>query len=364
MIREVVPHKATSPGCLTLLRAPGRRLTKLITRTDIIEYDRAALFLVGAVRIDGIDDLPGLLLDLAACPDTCVIRAALRRPTAPTSQIRRALHDHGDVEGRFREVPRSWVMVDVEPDRCPVDPTDPMLVGGWLRRRLPKPFQMARCVVQLSSGAGVKPGARAHLWFVLDRPLTNAELDWLLGCVDGVDAATFRAAQVHYVAAPIFAGVDDPCTQGRIEILPGLSEVAVPELAPEPARRAFRPGASGAFRPGAPAPGGARTYVAQPLGIGAGAPQARQYMLACIRALALAPFGQGRATCTRVALRLYSMAQAGLLDPDDVTARLKGTMVQAQGWSPDEATRGRTLADVNRQLQWAWDHAEPRGLKP
>ena len=40
-------------------------------------------------------------------------------------------------------------MIDLEPAACPVDPTDPKLVGGWLRRRLPKPFQMARAVVQL-----------------------------------------------------------------------------------------------------------------------------------------------------------------------------------------------------------------------
>ena len=47
------------------------------------------------------------------------------------------------------------------------------------------PFQVARAVVQLSSGAGIKPGARAHLWFMLDRPLVNAKLVRLLGDVAG-----------------------------------------------------------------------------------------------------------------------------------------------------------------------------------
>jgi hypothetical protein len=363
VIRYIMPWQATGPLDLTLLRAPGRRLTKLITSAGIIDYDQVALFAVDAIRFDSIDDVPELLLDLADRHDTCVVRAVVKDPLQPFAQIRRLLHDHGEIGGRFREVARQWVMIDLEPNACPVDPTDPMLVGGWLRRRLPKPFQMARCVVQLSSGAGIKPGARAHVWFVLDRPLVNAELDRLLGSVDGLDTSTFRAVQIHYTASPQFDGVDDPCVQGRIAVLPGYAEVRVPELAPERPRQAFSPTGS---------PAGARAfalveahaYVPPVRGLGSEAPRARQYMLACIRGLAGAPFGHGRDTCMRVALRLYGMAKAGLLDPADITARLKGTMVQAQGWSPDEVTRGRTLADVNRQLQWAWDHAEPRDLKP
>ena len=247
-------------------------------------------------------------------------------------------------------------MVDLEPVACPVDPADPMLVGGWLRRRLPKSFQPARAVVQLSSGAGIKPGARAHLWFVLDRPLVRAELDRLLGGVDGVDSATFRAIQVHYTSSPVFDGIDDPCLEGRIAVLPGYAEVAVPELAPEPGR------IRQAYTPGFASGGGAPSYIPPERGLRFKATRPEKYMLACVQALAAAPFGRGRDTCTRVALRLYSLAKGGLLDPADVTARLKGAMVHAQGWSPDQVTRGRTLADVSRQLQWAWDHAEPRGL--
>ena len=356
MIREVVPHKAGGPLDLTILRAPGRRLTKRVTADGVEPAETPALFEVDAVGIDGIDDLPLLLQDLADRRDTVIIRAVLKAPIDPHSQIRRQLRDHGTIEGRFAEAARDWVMIDLEPSTCPVDPTDPTLVGGWLRRRLPAPFQMARAVVQLSSSAGLKIGARAHLWFLLDRPLVRDELDRLLGGVDGLDPSTLRPVQIHYTAAPIFDGVDDPCIWGRIAILPGYAEVRVPALAPEPARRARTPGGL--------SPAGARACSVPGRGIRSSAPQARRYMLACIRALAGAPFGQGRDTCMRVALRLYGLAQAGLLDPADVTARLKGTMVQAQGWSPDEVTRGRTLADVNRQLQWAWDHAEPRGLKP
>lgn len=85
--------------------------------------------------------------------------------------------------------------------------------------------------------------------------------------------------------------------------------------------------------------------------------------MAAIKAVAEAGHGQGRDTCMSVSLRLYGLCKAGLLDPVDVTARLKGAMLH-QGWDRDETRRGRTLADVNRQLAWAWHHAEPRGFGP
>ena len=73
----------------------------------------------------------------------------------------------------------------------------------------------------------------------------------------------------------------------------------------------------------------------------------RAYMAACLRALGDAPTGQGRATCTSVALRLYGLCKAGRLDPADVTGRIKRVMID-RGWDPDEAARGMTLADINR----------------
>ena len=125
MIRYVIPWKATDPGDVTLLRAPLRWLTKLVTPDSVDPAEKPALFAVDACRIDGIDDIPTLLLDRAGRRDTCVIRGVLKSPLDPHSQIRRQLRDHGTIEGRFAEVARSWVMVDLEPAICPVDPTDP-----------------------------------------------------------------------------------------------------------------------------------------------------------------------------------------------------------------------------------------------
>jgi hypothetical protein len=341
MIRFVMPWRATGPGDVTLLTARGHRLSKLITPEQIIEYDNPALFSVGARRLERIEDIAELLLELAEATSTCIIRATLRRPIESYAEIRRWLHDRGKAEASFVATPRAWVMVDIEPEIAPawIDPTDPVLVGGWLRRQLPGPFRMARCVVQLSSSAGVKAGLRAHLWFWLDRGLGRLELERLLAGVDGLDPATLRDVQIHYVAAPVFVGVDDPVFE-RIAILPGYEEVKVPALMPASTRPALA-----RARPVAPRP-------FAPSSCGGFLGSAERYAEACLRRLALAPDGQRHNACLRVACRLLAIARAGQLDPVAVGARIIAVMLG----------RGLERAEVDSILNWAWQRVGPEEL--
>jgi hypothetical protein len=342
MISFVMPWLATGPGDVTLLTARGQRLTKKITPEQIIEYDNPALFSVDARRLDRIEDIAELLLELAEATSTCIIRATLRRPLESYAEIRRWLHDRGKAEAWFVATPRAWVMVDIEPDTAPawIDSTDPVLVGGWLRRQLPGPFRMARCVVQLSSGAGIKAGLRAHLWFWLDRALGRLELERLLAGVDGLDPATLRDVQVHYVAAPVFVGVDDPVVE-RIAILPGYAEVKVPDLMPASTRPALACARPVARRPFAP-----------PSSRGGFLGSAERYAEACLRRLALAPEGQRHHACLRVACRLLAIARAGQLDPVAVGARIIAVMLG----------RGLDRAEIDSILNWAWQRVGPEEL--
>ena len=210
-----MPWKATGPGDVTILRAPGRRLTKLITEAGVVEYEGAAAFEPEARRIDCVEDLAELLEDLTPRADSCVIRAALKPEFADRPKVLRRSRDRPGVEARFVEVPRIWAMIDVEHLPNPgIDPTDPVLVGGAVRMHLPPPFRVVRCVSQLAARPGLDDGLRCHLWFVFDRPLVRAELvRWLKG-VQGVDLQVFVPVQPHYTAAPIFDGVDDRCHEG------------------------------------------------------------------------------------------------------------------------------------------------------
>jgi hypothetical protein len=340
MIRPNMPWKATGPGAVTILRAPGRRLTKLVTESGVVGYEGAAAFEPEAVRIEDLEDILDLLTDLTGRSDSCVIRGVLKPEFADRPKVLRRSRDRPGVQAGFVEVPRIWAMIDVEHLPNPgIDPTDPVLVGGAVRKHLPPPFRVARCVSQLSSQAGLEAGLRCHLWFVFDRPLVRAELvRWLKG-VAGVDLQVFVPVQPHYTAAPIFDGRDDPCTDGRLAILPGYAEVEVPDLPdPERPRVVFSPAEH-------------RPYAAPNRGLGFKATRSEKYMLKCVRGVAEAPVGARHPTIVRVAACLYGLAKAGSLDPRDVEARILGAV--------QLSTFDRDVEEVYSALRWAWEHAEP-----
>jgi hypothetical protein len=116
-----------------------------------------------------------------------------------------------------------------------------MEAGLFLRDLLPEPFRDAACVVQGTSGCGVKPDLRYRLWFVLDRPLHGHEVAaWTAS--PHLDPATLRPVEPIYTARPMFVGLADPLPQ-RLGRLPGLTEaVEVPEVLPQVEHGAARLG--------------------------------------------------------------------------------------------------------------------------
>jgi hypothetical protein len=75
---------------------------------------------------------------------------------------------------------------------------------------LPEEFQNAACVFQWSSSMAIKAGIRVHLWFWLDRPVSDGEAKaWLASAP--IDAAIYDPVQVHITANPaVDEGVEDP----------------------------------------------------------------------------------------------------------------------------------------------------------
>jgi hypothetical protein len=152
--------------------------------------------------------------------------------------------------------------------------------------------------------------------------------------------------QPHYVARPILAeGFGDPVPVRSI-VLPGeVDTVAVPDLSEpvraEPVRQ--RP-TSGSF--GSAGPPGTYRF----------ARGSERYLRLVVDGVRRAPKGQGRQALMSAALRLYGAAKAGRVDPVRATALLKKSMLD-RGWDADDTRRGMTMADINRQLEWAWEHA-------
>ena len=335
---------------VTILTGRGRA-AKLITPGGIDSYAAGRWFAVTTVEVRGIAELASVLRQLERAPYSFIIRAKLIEGLDPKC-VRRLLHaDQASGEGPYFEpCPRRWVGLDFDGLDLPigVSAVDLDAVAALAVARLPEPLRPASCWAQLTSSAGLKQGGRVRLFYWLDRAVRRAELKRWLGDVLGLDFATLNDVTPNYVAKPIFIGVQDPVTIRSKVIAGAVDAVAVPDLPePKPARPRARPATFGGFV-------GARPRGAPSFSSGGSEP----YLRIVVDGVRHAPAGQGRQALTSAALRLYGAARAGRVDRNRATALLKRAMLD-RGWSADETTRGMTLGDVSRLLDWCWEHSEP-----
>jgi hypothetical protein len=207
----------------------------------IASYGDAALYRVAFLPAPALAELHTALGRLSRYPRAFVIRGE-PLPETNLARCRRLLHPHREDDGSitpatFREAPRRWLAIDW--DSLPVPDglewrNDPHGTARHLALLLPPEFAGCGCVVQATSGAGVKPGMRVRSWYLLDRPVTDAEATrWL--CRTPVDRSLYRAVQPHYTAAPVLRDVPEPMPW-RLCLAPGARERVPVPLLPEPER--------------------------------------------------------------------------------------------------------------------------------
>ena len=138
-------------------------------------------------------------------------------PKAPVG--RRAIYpDKKKGPAGLEVVPRQWVGFDWDSVGLPEDVDallNPEAIPPIIMKRLPPPFRVADCVVQISASAGVKPGARARTWHLLDRPLTGTDLKlWCKPAIERhlLDPVTLVETQPHYLSITVEGG-HDPCPE-------------------------------------------------------------------------------------------------------------------------------------------------------
>ena len=158
-------------------------------------------------------------------------------------------------------------------------------------------------------------------------------------------ASTCRCScrvQPHYTAAPIFDGVDDPCIDGRLALLPGYAEVAVPDLPdPERPRAVFAPAEHRALRGAARAAWASRR------------PGPRSTCSSACAGVAEAPAGERHPT-------IVARRRAPVRAREGGFARSPRRRGPDQGRRPAEHGFDREdPEEVDAALRWAWEHAEP-----
>ncbi|MGH7074017.1 MAG: hypothetical protein ACREFD_07435 [Stellaceae bacterium] len=228
--------------CATKMWAPS-----LGDRPMCLNFSAGRYFYCEPYPVSGIYELGKVLFKLERRPDICVIRGFPAPGVDLSQQVRRMKRP--DSKGKTWFVERAgqpWVLLDIDKKPVPpeIDPVrDPKAAMSYLVENCVPPYlRDVTFVGQWSSSTGMKgPGLlSAHLWFWLDRPMTEVELktwyfadSWLRDHEHHIDPTLFRLVQIHYTAAPIFEGVTDPLPR-RTGIKKGAKDVAslpIPEHA-------------------------------------------------------------------------------------------------------------------------------------
>lgn len=225
----LVGRHVVNSTTLTVLRScTGKPLTKRLeagadgsivkVQADIPRY-----FIASRVAVEGFEGLARVLTWLAGESDRFVIRGEPAPGTDLRYPVRRLKYADSKSPATFRSVPTGvrWVCLDFDhvpfPKGDVIDPVNaPATALLFLSFLLPEEFHDVSFWSQFSSGAGLDgwQTLSAHLWFLLDQPVTDDELQgWALEHPNApVDRCLFRPIQPHFTASPIIgAGVADPC---------------------------------------------------------------------------------------------------------------------------------------------------------
>jgi len=214
--------RTQAPASIVLLRSArgafcGKTFTASTTAPEGFTEQRPEPGLKWHPTVASFGDLPrlqALLLAAAKLGDAVVIRGALSRDLTDEEQaagIYRRLVDGGFANGLWVPCARTWVALDLDGSKVPENvAADPWV---WLAEHLPEPFKQASFVWNRTASSGIKPGFRGRLFFILDEPVTDAQLrawtrtapEWMK-----LDDSLFSANQPHYIASPRFEGLHDP----------------------------------------------------------------------------------------------------------------------------------------------------------
>lgn len=209
-----------------LTTANGKRASKLWTKETIKSYDAGIFFSHRVEPVANIRELSALLTSIEGDPRTLIVRGTLKPVTELKAAVYRRQHRDEPVLSRnglrrvneaFDDLPKNFCLIDV--DRFVPDGVDPLAepvqaIEQYIYRHLPSEFHGCSYHWQLSSSAGApgKAGVlKAHIWFWLRTAYTSAQLrEWAKGLNKVFDETLFQRVQVHYTAAPVFDGVEDP----------------------------------------------------------------------------------------------------------------------------------------------------------
>lgn len=303
-----------SATTITIAQAIGRKLTKTMRSGGVVRgCDETKHFDFHHHDFGDLWGLNSLVADLLSRPDCAVVRGGILDPSR-TRRVRRLLHRDtktGDAP-TLTDAHRAYVKLDADGIPAPdgINLHDLVACGNAARAMMPPAFHSVACIVQATAGHTFKPGLRLRLSFMLSRPMTGADCQRWLRDVPGIDPSTLRAAQLTYVAAPIFIGMRDPLAT-RLVMLDGSPAVQCPsqsDLLPPP-REALD--------------------LQRLVGDASRSRYASAALVRACSAIATAPIDSRHPTAVAQAWGLARLVCAGLLTEQEVIRAVDGALEQA-----------------------------------
>jgi hypothetical protein len=185
------------------------------------------------ITIDDLNSLSQTLSDLESQSDRMVVRGS------PVSGIKEGQLINRRMNGAGANIGSNltqWLCIDIDdldlPDKMADFNTHAFDIARFATQGLPPEFHGVDFHFQFSASMGIKPGIRIHLWYWLERPISDDEAKaWLETANPRVDLSLYSPIQPHFTAAPIFDPPDsDPVKvrSGLLECGTSISSVPVP----------------------------------------------------------------------------------------------------------------------------------------
>lgn len=214
---------------------------------EVQEYDAGHAFMPLEIDVGTPGGLYRALDGLQGDVSRFVIRGAVRGGLGPAI-VQRTSRDRGDRKAFFEDVPKNWIMIDVDEFVLPMGldalDDDPAYLAQLAILSLPEPFRSSTATVCLSASCGLKDRSKFkfHAWFYLEEALNSSQakrwlsslgerkgktqMYWLGDCL--VDLSVLSPVQPHYTANPIIHG-PDPYPQ-RVFFIEGDEEMIKAEI--------------------------------------------------------------------------------------------------------------------------------------
>ena len=340
--RTASTFKTSTPNSLTILTSKAEQILgkvfKKKTSGDVEKssYANEKYFRATSVEVGGLVDLGQVLGELEGKYNTSgIVRGDLTKKALRGEWIRRLSNHQKDGSApTLKSAPKRWICLDIDDlpfpkDLDPHSPEDRIeAIKRLVEEHLPEEFHMVSFYYQWSSSFGVGENGfeklKLHLWFWSSTPLTDWQLKaWLKNTP--VDLALFSAAQIHYTAAPVFRGMDDPLGGERSGLVHlEASEIFPPEIATAPAKQPTPKQPAPAKRPQAAAnqPITPTTKTT---------PKGRAILEKVKKTLASAPQGTRRLTLLRCGRYLGGWIREGEIALGDAEAVLRAG-AESNGW--------------------------------